>query len=158
QAGRRRHAAHAAGVRHDGRGGVHGRHAAGGVLADPGPGDGEAGGPVELRPGGGGDRQGREGAGAARGAGPGGGGAGGAARRRRLGEAKTAWDAEDYGKAYQDAQRAVRPLRILMRAEWEAATKSLGPDAPPTASPYAVSFYTLPKHWRFRQQLGACTP
>src|SRR5262249_25166207 len=50
--------------------------------------------------------------------------------RQRLGEAKAAWDAEDYHKAYQDAQRAVRPLRILMRAEWEAAVKSLGPDAP----------------------------
>src|SRR5205814_2693534 len=32
------------------------------------------------------------------------------------------------------------------------------PDAPPTASPFAVSFYTLPKHWQFRHQLEQCTP
>src|SRR5207253_3009483 len=75
-----------------------------------------------------------------------------------LADAKAAWDANDYAKAYRDAQRALRPLRILMRAEWEEAAKSLGPDAPPTASPYAVSYYTLPKHWKFRQQLEQCTP
>ena len=45
-----------------------------------------------------------------------------------------------------------------MRAEWETAAKSLGPDAPPTASPYAVSYYTLPKHWQFRAQLEQCSP
>jgi hypothetical protein len=73
-------------------------------------------------------------------------------------EAKAAWDADDYRKAYRDAQRALRPLRILMRAEWEEAAKSLGPDAPPTASPYAVSFFTLPKHWRFRALLEQCSP
>jgi hypothetical protein len=78
--------------------------------------------------------------------------------RRRLGEANAAWNAGDYAKAYRDAQRSLRPLRILMRAQWEAAVKSLGPDAPPTASPYAVSFFTLPRHWRFRQELGQCTP
>ena len=68
-------------------------------------------------------------------------------------EAKAAWDAEDYRKAYMDSQRALRPLRILMRAEWEEASTSLGTDAPPTASPYAVNFFTLPKHWKFRALL-----
>jgi hypothetical protein len=78
--------------------------------------------------------------------------------RRRLNDSWVAWQADDYRKAYHDAQRALRPLRILMRAQWEAAVASLGKDAPPTASPYAVSFYTLPRHWRFRQQLADCTP
>ncbi|MFO0808043.1 MAG: hypothetical protein U0746_05430 [Gemmataceae bacterium] len=78
--------------------------------------------------------------------------------RSSLDEAKAAWDSNDFGKAYHDAQRALRPARILMRAHWEAAAKSLGPDAPPTASPYAVSFYTLAKHWKFRADLSACTP
>src|SRR5262249_35344646 len=53
-------------------------------------------------------------------------------------------------EAYAEAQRAVRPLRILMRAQWEEATKELDT---PVASPYAVSFYTLPRHWRFRDEL-----
>jgi hypothetical protein len=73
-------------------------------------------------------------------------------------DSKAAWDANDFPKAYHDAQRALRPVRILMRAEWDEAVKSLGPDAPLTASPYAVSFYTLPKHWRFRAQLEQCSP
>jgi hypothetical protein len=75
-----------------------------------------------------------------------------------LTDAKAAWDANDYVKAYRDSQRSLRPLRILMRGEWEDAAKSLGPDAPPTASPYAVSYYTLPKHWRFRAYLEQCSP
>ncbi|HKB35311.1 MAG TPA: hypothetical protein VKD72_02590 [Gemmataceae bacterium] len=53
-------------------------------------------------------------------------------------------------EAYAEAQRAVRPLRILMRAQWEEATKELDT---PVASPYAVSFYTLPRHWHFRDEL-----
>src|SRR5439155_2860345 len=76
--------------------------------------------------------------------------------RQYLSESKAAWDKGDYREAYHNGQRALRPLRILMRAQWEAAVKSL--DGPPTASPYAVSFYTLPRHWRFHQQLGECTP
>lgn len=56
----------------------------------------------------------------------------------------------DSRQAYAEAERALRPLRILMRAEWELATRDL--DAP-VASPYAVSFFTLPRHWRFMDQL-----
>jgi hypothetical protein len=54
-------------------------------------------------------------------------------------------------EAYAEAERALRPLRILMRAQWEKAARELDT---PTASPYAVSFYTLPRHWRFRDQLA----
>src|SRR5262249_33774244 len=53
-------------------------------------------------------------------------------------------------EAYAEAQRAMRPLRILMRAQWDEATKELDT---PVASPYAVSFYTLPRHWRSRDEL-----
>jgi hypothetical protein len=77
--------------------------------------------------------------------------------RTSLADAKAAWDADDHRKAYADAQRALRPARLLMRAHWEAAAKSLGPDAPTTASPYAVSFYTLPRHWKFREELRVCS-
>ena len=37
-----------------------------------------------------------------------------------------------------------------MRAEWELATRDLDT---PVASPYAVSFFTLPRHWRFMEQV-----
>ena len=50
----------------------------------------------------------------------------------------------NFREAYAEAQRAVRPLRIMMRAYWEEATRELDT---PVASPYAVSFYTLPRHW-----------
>jgi hypothetical protein len=55
------------------------------------------------------------------------------------------WNNGDFRQAYQEAERAVRPLRILMRAQWEQATRGL--DAP-VSSPYAVSFFTLPRHWQ----------
>ena len=49
----------------------------------------------------------------------------------------------DYPEAYLDAERALRPLRILMRAQWDRAVRELNDT--PTASPYAVSFFTLPR-------------
>jgi hypothetical protein len=57
---------------------------------------------------------------------------------------------DDWSEAYADAQRAVRPLRIMMRAHWELAMKEL---TTPMASPYALSFYTLPRHWKFWQEV-----
>jgi hypothetical protein len=66
--------------------------------------------------------------------------------RKRLRVSLEHWNNHDYRQAYQEADRALRPLRILMRAQWEKAIKGL--DAP-VASPFAVSFYTLPRHWRF---------
>jgi hypothetical protein len=78
--------------------------------------------------------------------------------RQYITTAKSEWDGQDYHAAYRDSQRALRPLRILMRAEWEAAVNSLGPDSPPTASQFAVSYFTLPKHWRFRAMLEQCSP
>jgi hypothetical protein len=54
--------------------------------------------------------------------------------------------------AYSEAQTALRTLRVLMRAQWESAVKPLA--GTPTASPYAVSFYTLPKHWKFWDEVG----
>jgi hypothetical protein len=52
--------------------------------------------------------------------------------------------AKDYQKAYLDARRAMRPLRLVERAYWEAATRGL---TSPLSSPPAVSFDTLPWHW-----------
>jgi hypothetical protein len=53
-------------------------------------------------------------------------------------------------EAYEQAQAALRSLRILMRAHWDLAVKQL---IVPTASPFAVSFYTLPKHWQFMDEI-----
>ncbi|MCX8139740.1 MAG: hypothetical protein N3E46_08655 [Gemmataceae bacterium] len=59
-------------------------------------------------------------------------------------EARRHYSAELYDKAFREAQRALRPLRVLMHAHWRQAASSLDV---PTASPYVVSFATLPKHW-----------
>jgi hypothetical protein len=56
----------------------------------------------------------------------------------------------EHAAAYQDAQMAQRALRVLMRAHWERAVKELDT---PVASPYAVSFFTLPRHWQFVDEI-----
>lgn len=69
---------------------------------------------------------------------------------RRLQKSKELWYARNFSEAYHEANRALRPVRILMRAQWEKAVR--GMDSP-VASPYAVSFYTLPKHWSFMDEV-----
>ena len=56
---------------------------------------------------------------------------------------------------YAEAQRALRPLRILMRSQWERAVRQMDS---PVSSPYALSFYTLPRHWKFMQRLKETKP
>ncbi len=77
--------------------------------------------------------------------------------RKRLARSASLWNGGDYGEAYAEANRALRPLRILMRQHWEQATK---PDLidTPSASPYATSFFTLPRHWRFMDQVTRAAP
>ncbi len=77
--------------------------------------------------------------------------------QKRLRECVEQYNSGAYGDAYARADEALRPLRILMRDQWEEATKRLGiEDA--VASPYAVSFFTLPQHWRFMDELKRTTP
>jgi hypothetical protein len=52
----------------------------------------------------------------------------------------------EFAAAYGAAQVALQSVRVLMRAHWDQAIR--GMDAP-VASPYAVSFYTLPRHYQF---------
>jgi hypothetical protein len=76
--------------------------------------------------------------------------------RQRLESCTKHWNDGEYSEAYAEAQRALRPLRILMRAEWEKALQDTGlgePLAAPVASPYTVSFFTLPRHWRYLEQV-----
>ena len=70
-------------------------------------------------------------------------------------EATKHYHNEVYDRAYQDATRALRPLRLLMRAHWQLAVGTLDI---PTASPYAVSYFTLPKHWELARQVQAGRP
>lgn len=67
---------------------------------------------------------------------------------------KQHWSNGADSDCYAEAQHALRPLRILMRAEWQDATRIL---TTPTASPYALSYYTLPRHWRLVAQLKQMT-
>jgi hypothetical protein len=74
--------------------------------------------------------------------------------RNRLRSAKQMIDIKDYRQAYYEAQRVLRPLRILMRAQWESAVKQLDT---PVASVYAVNFWTLPRHWALMSQVNGPT-
>jgi hypothetical protein len=74
--------------------------------------------------------------------------------RERIKSCVDAWNEGDFRESYFEANRALRPLRILMRAHWELATKELDS---PVASQYAVSFYTLARHWPFYDQVKNAT-
>jgi hypothetical protein len=60
-----------------------------------------------------------------------------------------------HAQAYGEAAVALRALRILMRAHWERAVRYFDV---PTASPYAVSFYSLPRHWEFWDRIRTSVP
>jgi hypothetical protein len=60
-----------------------------------------------------------------------------------------------YREAYTEANRALRPIRQLMRLQWNKAVADLGT---PVATPYAVSYYTLPRHWAFMNAIKRATP
>jgi hypothetical protein len=70
-----------------------------------------------------------------------------AARRGRL--------ANNDEMAYFEALRSMRPLRLLMRAHWDRAIKSLDH---PCATPYSVSYFTLPRHWELSQRIHSGQP
>jgi len=75
--------------------------------------------------------------------------------RARLKRSVDYWNSGDYRESYFEGQRALRPIRILMRAQWEKAIRELDT---PVASPYAVSFFTLPRHWEFRDKVQQSKP
>jgi hypothetical protein len=65
-------------------------------------------------------------------------------------EARKNFSAELYYKSYQASLHALRQLRVLMADHWRMATVTLDT---PTASPYAVSFFSLPRHWELFREL-----
>jgi hypothetical protein len=72
-----------------------------------------------------------------------------------IASAKAYAENNQFDQAYYEARRALRPLRVLMRADWKKAVETLDV---PTASPFAVSFYSLPRHWKFAQQVQSSRP
>lgn len=64
-------------------------------------------------------------------------------------------DARQWDTAYRDSRRALRPIRVIMREHWRKAVEPLDV---PTASPYAVSFYSLPLHWAFAKDVASSKP
>ncbi|MCI0700573.1 MAG: hypothetical protein L0241_05790 [Planctomycetia bacterium] len=67
-------------------------------------------------------------------------------------DARRNFAAELYDKAFADAHRALRPLRVIARDHWYQATATLDT---PTASPFAVSYFSLPKHWELFRAVQA---
>lgn len=61
----------------------------------------------------------------------------------------------EYQAAYLSARRAMRSLRLVERAYWEAVTQGL---PSPVASPGAVSFATLPWHLRLIDRIASSRP
>jgi hypothetical protein len=58
----------------------------------------------------------------------------------------------DFKRAFAEARRALDAVHHAERLHWE---KSLSPLASPIADPLAVSFATLPDHWRFINEVAA---
>ena len=59
--------------------------------------------------------------------------------------------AGDVAGAALNAQRAMRLLRLIERSFWDDAVEGIHHD--PLTSPAAMSFDTLPSHWRLRDRL-----
>ena len=62
---------------------------------------------------------------------------------------------KQWDTAFREARRAQRPLRVLMREDWRKAVEGL--DCA-TASPFAVSFYSLPLHWQLAKDVAGSKP
>lgn len=61
----------------------------------------------------------------------------------------------DYLSSWLHSERALRPLRLLQRAQWQKAANSLGS---PVASPCAVTFVSLPEHWMLAGRVSKAPP
>jgi len=75
--------------------------------------------------------------------------------RERMQSSDASLGAGDYPTAYRQAQRAMRALRLLERAQWEAAVARL---PSPLAHPAAVSLTTLPASWSLIERTLAGPP
>ncbi|MFK7777800.1 MAG: hypothetical protein QM501_06710 [Gimesia sp.] len=67
------------------------------------------------------------------------------------GQAEAALTKHDYHASRMHARDSMQMLRILQRSQWSEATRTL---SSAMASPYAISYSTLPDHWRMIEQIG----
>ena len=65
--------------------------------------------------------------------------------------ASSALEAKSYQSARREAENGMQLLRILQRAHWNDAVRSL---PAPVATPYAVCFQSLPAHYRLLASYG----
>jgi hypothetical protein len=75
-----------------------------------------------------------------------------AAAREGLRAADASLAAREYADAYEQAQRAMRPLRLVERADWEPAVEAL---ASPVSHPAAVAYATLPAYRALIPQIAS---
>jgi hypothetical protein len=75
--------------------------------------------------------------------------------RKRLEAAHQHYDNRLFAEAYHEGQRALRPLRLLMREQWEKSVRGL---STPVAIPHGITYYTLAKHWELREQVRGSIP
>ncbi len=75
--------------------------------------------------------------------------------KKSMAQAKVYFENKQWDIAYRESRRAMRPLRQLARADWDKAVQSLDV---PSASPFAVSFYSLPRHYEFAAEVRASRP
>jgi hypothetical protein len=61
----------------------------------------------------------------------------------------------NFDAARLSAERVLRLTRLVMRAHWENAARSV---AAPVSTPYTISFQTLPDFWRLMQSVGRGRP
>jgi hypothetical protein len=73
--------------------------------------------------------------------------------RELMTKSKEFFENKQWDLAYRESRRALRPLRALMREDWDRAVRTL--NGPPQASPYAVSFYSLPQHYQLASEVRA---
>ncbi|MBW3541818.1 MAG: hypothetical protein KY476_16240 [Planctomycetes bacterium] len=70
---------------------------------------------------------------------------------RYLQMAEMALNRGDFDEARRQSGVSMQALRVLQRAHWETAVRSL---TSPVSSPYTTSFQSLPEHWRMLARLG----
>lgn len=75
--------------------------------------------------------------------------------KRRVKQAEKYRDNGQYDHAYREATRALQPLRLLRREHWKRAVGSLDT---PTATPYSVSYDTLPQFYELARDVQRAKP
>ncbi len=68
-----------------------------------------------------------------------------------LARARKQLERGSFDGARQDCERALQYVRMVQRQHWSAAVEGL---TSPVASPYTISYQTLPTHWQLMAEIG----